>query len=95
MPHWILRIKEKTVSMKIGQECLVDMEGVALDFFKHYHTDRTKLPADLFWTGRGWVQGLKTWDENVRCKQHGAQQTETTPANIAEFHERSRSSDSG
>jgi hypothetical protein len=76
MPHWILRIKEDRF-YEVGQEC-VDMEDVVLDFFKHYHTDRTKLPADLFWTGRGWVQGLKTWDEDVRASAR-REQTETAP----------------
>jgi hypothetical protein len=77
MPHWILRIKEET-AYKIGEECLGDLKGTVLDFFRHYHTDRTKLPADLFWTGRGWVQGLKTWDEDVRASAR-REQTETAP----------------
>ncbi len=77
MPHWILRIKEET-AYKIGEECLGDLKGTVLDFFRHYHTDRTKLPADLFWTGRGWVQGLKTRDEDVRASAR-REQTETAP----------------
>jgi hypothetical protein len=82
MPHWILRIREDRF-YEVGQEC-VDMESVALDFFKHYHTDRTKLPADLFWTGRGWVQGLKTWDENVDASAWRAK-TETAPKILLNF----------
>ncbi|HCU68978.1 MAG TPA: hypothetical protein DGF30_07080 [Desulfomicrobium sp.] len=66
MPDWILRIKEEAV-YEIGKECLGDLKGTTLDFFRHYHTDRSDHPADLFWTGRGWVQGLKTRDEDVRA----------------------------
>ena len=65
MPHWILRIKQDCF-YEVGQEC-VDMEHVVLDFFKHYHTDRSNLPADMFWTGRGWMRGMKTWDEDIRA----------------------------
>jgi hypothetical protein len=83
MQHWILRIKEETAYV-IGKECLGDLKGTVLDFFKHYHTDRTKLPADLFWTGRGWVQGLKTWDENVDASAWRAK-TETAPKILLNF----------
>ncbi|PKN41874.1 MAG: hypothetical protein CVU60_08935 [Deltaproteobacteria bacterium HGW-Deltaproteobacteria-18] len=65
MPHWILRIKEET-AYKIGEECLGDLKGTVLDFFKHYHTDRTNLPADLFWTRRGWMQGMMTWGQGCQ-----------------------------
>lgn len=77
MPDWILRIKEEAV-YEIGKECLGDLKATALDFFKHYHTDRSNLPADLFWTGRGWLQGLKTRDESVDAYALRTK-TETTP----------------
>jgi len=77
MPHWILRIKEET-AYKIGEECLGDLKGTVLDFFKHYHTDRTNLPADLFWTGRGWMQGMKTRYERVSTSA-SRPDTETSP----------------
>ena len=76
LPDWILRIKEDRF-YEVGHEC-VDMESVLLDFFRHYHTDRSNLPADLFWTGRGWVQGMKTWDESANAYARRAK-TETTP----------------
>ncbi len=42
MPDWILRIKEET-AYEIGKECLGDLKGTTLDFFRHYHTDRSNL----------------------------------------------------
>ncbi|WP_028576060.1 hypothetical protein [Desulfomicrobium escambiense] len=77
LPDWILRIKEET-AYEIGKECLGDLKGTTLDFYRHYHTDRSALPADLFWTGRGWVQGLKTRDESVDAFALRTK-TETTP----------------
>jgi predicted SnoaL-like aldol condensation-catalyzing enzyme len=77
MPDWILRIKEET-AYEIGKECLGDLKGTTLDFFRHYHTDRSDLPADLFWTERGWVQGLKTRYESADAYAR-REKTETRP----------------
>ena len=76
LPDFILRVKEDRF-YEIGQEC-VDMEGTVLNFFKHYHTDKHNLPSDIFWTNRGWVQGLKTWDESADAFAR-REQTETKP----------------
>ncbi|WP_459826163.1 hypothetical protein [Desulfomicrobium salsuginis] len=77
MPDWILRIKEET-AYEIGKECLGDLKGTTLDFFRHYHTDRSNLPADLFWTGRGWMRGMKTRYESIDAYAWRAK-SETTP----------------
>lgn len=78
MPDWILRIKEET-AYEIGKECLGELKGTTLDFFRHYHTDRSDLPADLFWTGRGWMRGMKTRFERVSTSAQ-REETETASA---------------
>ncbi|WP_028578288.1 T6SS immunity protein Tli4 family protein [Desulfomicrobium escambiense] len=77
LPDWILRIKEET-AYEIGKECLGDLKGTTLDFFRHYRTDRSDLPADMFWTGRGWMRGMKTWDESADAYAR-REETDTGP----------------
>ncbi|MDY0228167.1 MAG: hypothetical protein RBR38_15245 [Desulfomicrobium apsheronum] len=76
LPDFILRIKQEC-AYDIGKECM-DMEGATLNFFKHYHTDKHNLPSDIFWSNKGWVQGLDTWYESVRGSARRSK-TETAP----------------